>query len=98
MHRAFLLALALASLSGCSRDRSLGCEDVSRYATADSIPPVRVPDGLSPPDESESLRLPPPPVEMQERTTPCLESPPRFFEDRDVGPGRGSGEERTPSL
>lgn len=94
MRRAFLLALALTSLSGCSRDDELRCEDVSRYSTADSIPPVRVPDGLSPPDESESLRLPPPPVEMEERSTPCLESPPRFFEDRDLTPA----EDRAPSL
>ncbi len=79
---ALLVALAVAA---CSRDDQILCEDASRYSTADSIPPVRIPDGLTPPDESDSLRLPPPPADSarQSATGACLESPPPFFEDRE---------------
>ena len=76
----------LASLAACSRDDQILCDDTARYSTADSIPPERIPDGLSPPDETESLRLPPPPSETARRSAedPCLEQPPPFFEDREL--------------
>jgi hypothetical protein len=90
MRRAWLLGAALiaAGLGACGRERTLDCEPTERYSGAGSAPPVRIPDDLSPPDESESLRLPPPPVDASASaaTSGCLESPPRFFEG---GPGQG---------
>lgn len=79
-----IAAVAVAcSLAACSRDDKVLCEDGTRYSSADSIPPVRIPDDLSPPDEAGSLRLPPP---VRAASPPpagrCLEQPPPFFEDR----------------
>lgn len=56
------------------------CEPESRYATARSAPPVQVPDDLTPPDESQALRLPPDPfLGPPTRAGECLEKPPSFF-------------------
>lgn len=84
MLRSFVLAGALAaSLSaGCSRDKetTLVCETTDRYRAARSVPAVRVPDDLSVPDESDSLRLPPDPGAVFAAAGRCLEAPPAFFE------------------
>ncbi len=72
--------LAACLVGACSREKSLSCGDSQeRYARAASAPPIRIPDDLSPPDEADSLRLPPEagtPGRTPER--PCLESPPAF--------------------
>jgi uncharacterized lipoprotein len=80
--------LAVCWLGGCSRDVGLRCEDPTRYTDSGEIPPVRIPDDLSPPDESESLRIPAPvegDVEQLGSRGPCLESPPDFYEAGALG-------------
>jgi hypothetical protein len=72
-------AFLVASFSACSRDHTLACEPTDRYMTATSSPPVRIPDDLSPPDESESLRLPPEGGTTAPPSRPCLETPPGFY-------------------
>ena len=70
-------------LGGCSGGIGLRCEDPARYTDSGEIPPVRIPDDLSPPDESQSLRIPAPvegDVEQLASRGPCLESPPDFYE------------------
>jgi uncharacterized lipoprotein len=80
------LAVVIAAMIGpwvygCSKERTVSCEPTERYSSASSIPPVRVPDDLSPPDESGSLRVPPASQGAGSRAAqPCLESPPDFFE------------------
>lgn len=73
---AFLVATVLA---GCSGDRELTCQAAERYAQAGTAPPVRIPDGLTPPDDTDSLRVPPesvvPPRSASQR---CLDVPPEF--------------------
>ena len=75
--------------SGCFGGDKLNCEDPSFYGTSQSVPPVRVPDGLDVPDESESLQIPPGEplvVRTLEEMTECLETPPDFFaEEEDDG-------------
>jgi len=72
-------AAAAAGLSGCSKEHSLHCEPTGRYALAASTPPVRVPDDLTPPDESDALQLPSPDAgRAASGEKPCLESPPTF--------------------
>ena len=69
-------------LGGCS-GVGLRCEDPARYTDSGEVPPVRIPDDLNPPDESQSLRIPAPiegEVEQVISTGPCLESPPDFYE------------------
>jgi uncharacterized lipoprotein len=74
------------ALAGCSRDPGLRCEDPALYASSVTIPPIRVPDDLTVPDESDSLSIP----DVSEAETPavplpeeCLEAPPDFFETED---------------
>ncbi len=81
--RAALVALSMAA-AGCFGGGSLNCEDPAQYGSAASVPPVRVPDGLSVPDETQSLQIPPGEpyvVTDPETLTECLEDPPDFFED-----------------
>ena len=75
--------LAIWWLGGCSRDVGLRCEDPERYTGSGEIPPVRIPDDLSPPDDSESIRIPAAAegnLEPVDSRGPCLESPPDFYE------------------
>ena len=75
------VVLAVSLVAGCGRRGEVRCEDPGRYATSDSIPPVRVPEDLSLPNETESLVIPPgarSPETIAENE--CLESPPDFFE------------------
>lgn len=75
--------LVIGWLGGCSSSFALRCEDPARYADSGEMPPVRIPDDLSPPDESQSLRIPAPAegeAEQLESRGECLESPPDFFE------------------
>jgi hypothetical protein len=78
--------LAVCVLAGCSRDKVRPCDVDGRYSAAESVPPVRIPDDLSPPNESDALRVPPE-TGAAGRTAPgCLETPPAFGTS-----GRGTG-------
>jgi hypothetical protein len=82
------LAAALGGmlLAGCHHSATLACEDTQRYASAESVQPVQIPDDLSPPSETEALRLPPVvPANGPAPTRPCLESPPAFSEQIQLG-------------
>ena len=72
-----------AVLAGCSGGEGLRCEDPSPYAASTSIPPIRVPDDLTVPDESQSLLIPEVPSEIPEAppAEACLEAPPRYFDE-----------------
>lgn len=75
----FLLVTTLALAAGCSRERTLKCEENERYSSASSVPPLRVPDDLTVPDETDALRIPDPaPAPESPADKPCLESPPDF--------------------
>jgi hypothetical protein len=54
-----------------------------RYSTARSAQPMQIPDDLSPPNESDAIRLPPVAAEATSETKPggCLDAPPSFFRD-----------------
>lgn len=74
------VVLAVCVIAGCGRRGEVRCEDPSRYSTSDSIPPVRVPEGLSFPDDSESLVIPPGARSARSGAEgECLEAPPDFF-------------------
>jgi uncharacterized lipoprotein len=75
------LTLGLATIGACSRDEVARCEPPDRYATARSVAPVQIPDDLSPPDETDALRLPPvAPSPTDPPSAGCLEAPPPFFD------------------
>jgi uncharacterized lipoprotein len=77
------VSAALALIGGCSNDSELRCEDASRYATSVSVPPLRVPDDLTVPDESDSLLIPDPTPTDTTVATECLETPPSYYEQDD---------------
>jgi uncharacterized lipoprotein len=81
------LVVGVVLLAGCSRQPTSNCEPAERYSTAGSAPPVQVPDDLSPPNESDALRLPPAAGASDTSADGCLESPPPFSDSarRDRG-------------
>jgi uncharacterized lipoprotein len=77
------LAALLASLaaSGCAGKDELICKPATDYLEADSIGQLRIPNDLTVPDESESLRIPavPPTAASAEAgSDPCLEASPAY--------------------
>jgi hypothetical protein len=90
--RIWCVIVGFAAIAGCSRQATTVCEPDTRYSTARSVPPVQIPDDLSPPDESDALRLPPA-VGVSAPTVAgeCLEAPPSFFGE--AAPFRRGGED-----
>ena len=86
-----IFLIVAVSVSGCFfGGDGLSCEDPQLYGRSDSAPPVRVPEGMSIPDESQALQIPagerlqlPDDEEDDEEAppNPCLEAPPDFFEE-----------------
>lgn len=74
--------VGLTAVAGCSRQETLPCQPEARYSTARSSPPVQIPDDLSPPDESDAIRLPADLAPVGSITAgECLETPPPFSGD-----------------
>ena len=79
---AWCLIVGVAAITGCSRGETLPCQPEARYSTARSAPPVQIPDDLSPPDESDAIRLPAEAAPAVSITAgECLETPPPFSGD-----------------
>ena len=87
---AVAVCLGCAFLVGCHRGNTNGCEDTRRYASAASTSPVQIPDDLSPPSETDALRLPPAVANSRSPSQPCLEDPPAFSAQIRLG-GRAEG-------
>ena len=88
MRRQTLVAavcLGCAFLVGCHRSNTNSCEDTRRYAKAVSSSPVQIPDDLTPPSETDALRLPPVVANNRAPTQPCLEDPPAFSDQIRLG-------------
>jgi len=81
MSNRWLLIVALAGLMGaCSRDKAVKCSAGTAYLSADSASLLRVPDGLTVPDQSEALNIPAPtpPRERDANSSACLEYSPAY--------------------
>jgi hypothetical protein len=86
--------VGLAAVAGCSRQEPLPCEPEARYSTARSSLPVQIPDDLSPPNETDAIRLPPDPSPVASITAgDCTEAPPPFFGDSRPFVSSGDAEE-----
>ena len=80
--RTWCVIVGLAAVAGCSRNETLPCQPEARYSGARSAPPVQIPDDLSPPDESDAIRLPADLAPAGSITAgECLETPPPFSGD-----------------
>ena len=86
--------LVFSALCACSHQKGIACEPTSRYATAATEGPVRIPDDLNPPDETDSLRLPPESARAAQLSKPCLETPPGFYADGAPNNPRGAPAQR----
>jgi hypothetical protein len=74
--------VGLTAIAGCSGQKTGPCEPEARYSTASSALPVQIPDDLSPPDESDAIRLPTDVAAVASITAgACLEKAPPFFGD-----------------
>lgn len=76
---ALLFALGLLPLlAACGGART--CTDPNEpYLAAKNNPPLQVPEGLSAPNRSESLQIPPAKSAPQVERTSCLDEPPSYF-------------------
>jgi uncharacterized lipoprotein len=77
---AVAMLLASVALAGCA---TTACEPAD-YVGATSVPPMRVPDNLDPPDQTRALRIPDVQGERTARRTSdgrCLEAPPDYFSE-----------------
>jgi hypothetical protein len=83
-----------SGLCACSHSKGVVCEPTSRYAAAATDGPVRIPDDLNPPDETDSLRLPPDSGRAAQLSKPCLETPPGFYADGAPNNPRGAPNQR----
>ncbi len=103
---ALSLCLSLAVLlSGCAvfhRHRSLvGCREHEQplIADAQSLPPLKTPSGLSAPDRSAQVTIPP--LDVPERPRPqtaaCLDQPPKYVSEPLQPPVRGPTPTPTPA-
>ena len=82
LNRAWCVIVGIAAVTGCSRQQAAPCEPEARYSTARSAQPVQIPDDLSPPDESDAIRLPADVAPVASITAgECLEAPPPFAGD-----------------
>jgi uncharacterized lipoprotein len=80
------LLVCFAAVTACSRNKEMSCESNERYTNSTIIPPVRVPDDLTVPDETDSLRIPDRrQAEQVRENLPCLETPPDFFGGQNGG-------------
>lgn len=81
-----LCAAAAVALAGCHHAipkafKAKDCNKPQPYDLAQTVPPLRVPPGIDPPDTHGSLQIPayneptPPPRKL---TDPCLDEPPLF--------------------
>lgn len=71
-------AAALLLASGCRTVTGGSCHKPQPYASAENLPPLRVPAGLTAPDTSEAMLIPEldvPEVPLDPEG-PCLEAPP----------------------
>jgi uncharacterized lipoprotein len=76
----FLFA-TLTLVAGCRSSAELCDNKSAAYASAESIPPLKIPVGLETPDTRNALRIPdlnspePPPRRVGEG---CLDEPPKY--------------------
>ena len=97
-HRNLALALALLPLMvGCKHLRLSSrhsCNKPGAYASAQSVPSIRVPPGIDKPDTHAALRIPelnepaPPPRKPKDS---CLDEPPSFTVPKATRTAPGAG-------
>jgi uncharacterized lipoprotein len=96
IRKAFKLPTVLAvcglSLAGCASEPT--CNYAKEpYTAAQSVAPLQAPQGLTTPDHSTSLVIPPQPAgakELPAGKTRCLDRPPSYFATSKPGDSAGA--------
>jgi len=84
-----VLGLALGGCHTFHRLTTSCIKDTDHYMQAASVPPIKVPVGIDPPDTRSALQIPvlnepaPPPRAPND---PCLDAPPKFTEPKGPRP------------
>ena len=79
-----LLLLLLPHAGGCHmfrRASAKACHNQQPYQKATTVPQLKIPAGLDPPDTTNALKLPAlnePPPAARKGNQPCLDEPPPF--------------------
>jgi hypothetical protein len=87
-----VLAAAGLGLSGCHLLHRTyhSCTETSNfYLKANSVPPLRVPVGIDPPDTKSAMQIPAlnePPLPPRGPKDPCLDESPKFTEPKGPRP------------
>jgi uncharacterized lipoprotein len=80
------------TLGGCHSLHALtqSCnQDTDGYMQAGSVPPIKVPVGIDPPDTKSALQIPvlnEPAAPQRGPKDPCLDAPPKFTEPKGPRP------------
>jgi pilus assembly protein FimV len=93
-----VVVVVATTLGGCSWGRSApDCRSVEEYQDSQDLPPVRVPEGLSKPEEPNRLKIPagPAPQQPLAANAACLPRPPDYF--RKTPPGAAGAESSKPA-
>ena len=75
---AAVIGLSAAAIGGCANEVALICGSDEYYRDAQTVGPLRIPDDLSIPDETDSLRVPDVGGAVADERDPsvCLEAAP----------------------
>ena len=81
--RILTLLASLALMGGCGVLRE-SCNAPQRYETAQVVPPLKIPEGLTAPNTKNSLVIPDVAGERRKLTTKdtCRDAPPSFYSDK----------------
>jgi uncharacterized lipoprotein len=94
--------LALAAVAGvftaCASSEPVCNYDKEPYMAATSVPPLRAPEGLTTPDRSATLIIPPPPPGAPAKPSGkgrCLDRPPSYFQTAPAQPGESEAKPKS---
>ena len=74
-----LAGSVLAGACGLLPDAYSGCDKERPYRSAQNLPPLRVPEGATPPDTHETLKIPEvKSPQLPEESGRCIDHPPVY--------------------
>jgi hypothetical protein len=92
--RWILVAALLLGVAGCGRVFSSNCSKPAAYASAHSLPPLKIPVGLDAPDRRAAMKIPDlrEPEAPRAPGDPCLDEPPKYSSSSNLGTAPGAAQ------
>jgi uncharacterized lipoprotein len=95
---AAFLCIATALVAGCASEPTCDYADAP-YVNAKEFPPIQVPEGMTAPDHSNALTLPPQNERLQKpvsgEKSRCLDRPPSYFGNTEVKKEADTGTDKS---